>query len=91
MKKTAKKIVGGIWIGKNIKAKQETNPKHPEIKGNIVDETKNTFLLQTARGLKRIIKKTMNFEIEHDKKKLEVKGSLLQGRVEDRMTKKVNK
>ena len=87
----AKKIVGSVWIGKIVKTYQKTNSAHPSVKGEIVDETKNTFLLQTTKGIKKIIKKTMSFETEHKEKTLKVDGRLLQGKVEERMKKKVNK
>ena len=87
----AKKIVGSVWIGKIVRTYQKNNKNSPSIKGKVLDETKNTFLLQTTKGIKKIIKKTMNFEIKHQEKILKVDGKLLQGKIESRMKKKVNK
>lgn len=87
----AKKIIGSIWIGRTIKANQKNNLQHPAVKGEVIDETKNTFILKTINGIKKIIKKDMNLETKYQNKTLKIDGKILHGKIEERMKRKVNK
>ncbi|MBI5225151.1 ribonuclease P protein subunit [Candidatus Micrarchaeota archaeon] len=74
-------------IGQNLKIKRASSKDLQGIEGRVIDESKNSFLLETSKGKKRIPKKgsTFVFESHH-----EAKGNLLLIRPEDR-TKKLAK
>ena len=55
--------------------------------GVILDETKNTFLIEINSKEKRIAKKTAIFEFEHDDKKIRINGLKITYRPEDRIKK----
>jgi len=55
------------------------------MKGKVIDETKNTITVQTAKGAKRLIKGQHTFTFILEEKKVIVEGSLLQQRPEDRI------
>lgn len=55
------KDVTKIFFGKPIKIIDSTDPSLRGIEGILVDETKNTFLLSTRKGLKRVVKNTIIF------------------------------
>lgn len=87
----AKKIIGSVWVGKTIRANQKSNLSHPSLRGKVIDETKNLFILKTLKGIKKAIKKDMNFEADYQNKTIKVDGKILHGNTEERMKKKVNK
>ncbi len=74
-------------IGLNLKIKRASSKDLQGMEGRIIDEGKNSFLLETSKGRKRIPKigTTFVFESHH-----EVEGNLLLIRPEDR-TKKLAK
>jgi len=78
-------------IGLNIEVKNSKNPGLIGLKGNIVDETKNTLVLETeGKGIKRIkkiLKSQVKIIITIGSKKVMVDGNLLIGRPEDRLKK----
>ncbi len=65
------------------------NEQHPKIKGKIIDETKNSFVIETLQGNeKRILKQNNVFIISFaDKKKYKLDGNLLLGNIWDRLKK----
>ena len=75
-------------IGLNVRIRECKDPNWVDKSGMIIDETKNTFLLQIENERKRIAKKIAKFEFEKDGKKLLLNGSKIAYRSEDR-TKKV--
>ncbi|QLH75347.1 MAG: ribonuclease P protein subunit [Methanomassiliicoccales archaeon] len=57
------------------------------IRGTVVDETKNTFTLRSG-GKERVVPKSGNeFEFTYEGRKVQVKGSEIQYRPEDRIKK----
>ena len=70
---TIKKCTDSSWINKS---------------GLILDETKHTFLIEIDDQLKRIAKKTAIFEFDWNGKRIELNGSKLAYKPEDR-TKKI--
>ena len=85
MHKTA--IVKDELIGRHVRIKDCTDPNWIGKSGTIIDETKNTFLIERDDEQKRIAKNTATFEFEYNKEKLIVKGSRLTYRPEDRIKK----
>ena len=74
-------------IGRSVIIKECTDPKFIGISGVIIDETKNTFLIDTKNKQKRIAKKAATFEFEYSGKKITIQGSKLIYRPEDRTKK----
>ena len=74
-------------IGLNIHILVSTSTTLTDVSGNIINETKNTFLIRTPRGTKMIIKKNatkIRFAIESGA--CFISGPSLIGRPEDRIT-----
>ena len=80
-------IVKDELIGRNVKIVKCTDQTFENTSGVIIDETKNTFLIETKDKQKRIAKNTAKFEFEYNGKKIAVKGSKLIFRPEDRTKK----
>jgi len=80
-------IVKDELIGRNVKIKECTDSTFVNISGIIIDETKNTFLIEIEDKQKRIAKNTAIFEFEYKGKKINIKGSRLIYRPEDRTKK----
>jgi ribonuclease P protein subunit POP4 len=80
-------IVKEEFIGKHVRIKESTDPNWLNKSGLIIDETKNTFLIEIKNKKKRITKKTATFEFEYMGKKIKIKGSRLNFRPEDRIKK----
>ena len=74
-------------IGLHVKIKNCTDPNWNEKQGLIIDETKNTFLIEIEKKQKRIAKKTASFEFEKNGKKITIKGLKINYRPEDRIKK----
>ena len=82
-----KNIVKDELIGKHITIRECTDPHWKNKSGVIIDETKNTFLLEINHQRKRIGKKSATFEFHVHKKKTLIEGSRLMYRSEDRIKK----
>lgn len=74
-------------IGRQVKIYRCKDPKWVNISGKIIDETKNTFLLEIGNEKKRIAKEIAIFEIEYQGKKTKIEGSRLMYKPEDRIKK----
>jgi len=70
------RIVKDELIGRHVKIKECTDSTFVNISGMVIDETKNTFLIETEDKQKRIAKNTIT-----------IKGSRLIYRPEDRTKK----
>jgi len=69
------------FIGLELEVMDSGNKSIIGLKGKIIDETKNTFILKTEKGIKKVIKKHNIFNI-HGKT---VEGSRIMKRAEDRI------
>lgn len=74
-------------IGLHVKIKDCKDPKWIGKSGIILDETKNTFLLDINKKKKRIAKNMALFEFVYEGKKIEIDGSKIAFRPEDRIKK----
>jgi len=74
-------------IGLHVKIKECKDPKWLDKSGIIIDETRNTFILEIDNDRKRIAKNIAKFEFEQDGKKILLNGSKLTYRPEDRIKK----
>jgi len=75
------------FIGQNVKIVDCTDPNWKGQSGLIVDETKNTFLIKTNHGNKKIAKKTAMFEFKTNDEKIIIDGKKIVYRPEDRIKK----
>jgi RNase P/RNase MRP subunit p29 len=82
-----KNMVNDELIGKNITIRECTDPQWKNKSGVIIDETKNTFLLEINHQRKQIAKKTATFEFTDNEKKIFIEGNRLLYRSEDRIKK----
>ena len=67
-------IVLNELIGLRAKIVKCADKKQVGLEGIVLDETKNTLLLETEKGMKRIVKKTSVFRFYVDKKSYVVDG-----------------
>ena len=75
-------------IGLQVTIKKCNDPNWINKSGLILDETKHTFLIEINDQQKRIAKKTAIFEFDWNRKRIELNGSKLTYKPEDR-TKKI--
>jgi len=74
-------------IGLKVKILECTDPKWNGCSGLVIDETKNTFHIQTGQGIKKIAKKTAIFEFTQKGEKIRINGEKISFRPEDRIKK----
>jgi ribonuclease P protein subunit POP4 len=85
---TAGNILRHELIGLPVEVVQASNPSQQGIAGRIVDETRNTVLIETARGTKRIGKAHATFRLTFpDGTVVDVSGSALVSQPEKRISK----
>jgi len=82
-----KTLVRDELIGRHVTIRECTDPKWNDKTGIIIDETKNTFLIEIENKCKRIIKNTAKFEFEDNEKKTILNGSRLTYKPENRIKK----
>lgn len=75
------------FIGRAVIISDCTDPTWIQRTGQIIDETKHTFLIQTIQGMKRIAKKTATFSFPNETNTPSIKGSTILFRAEDRIKK----
>lgn len=81
-------MVAGEYIGKKAAVFSKVDNKLSS-QGNIVDETKNTFVIKNNGKKRKIIKKDVFIVADFGSKKIKVDGSLLAKRSEDRIKIKI--
>jgi ribonuclease P protein subunit POP4 len=75
-------------IGLKVRVKRSACKNQTGIEGKVVDETKNSLVIETLHGEKRVLKKNCTFMFEREDMWKEVKGADILFRSEER-TKKV--
>ncbi|RJS91117.1 ribonuclease P protein subunit [Candidatus Bathyarchaeota archaeon] len=86
--KVTPEIIQHEFIGLKAKVVKCANPYCEGIKGKVIDETRNTFLLEENGIEKRVIKEISVFQFTYpDGTVVEISGKLLVGRPEDRIKK----
>ncbi len=78
-------VIHAEWIGKHICVITASNPSQ-KVEGIVVDETRNTIVVETARGVKRVQKHGSVFEIDGQ----EIAGDDVLAAPEERVKIKVN-
>ncbi|HNQ32875.1 MAG TPA: ribonuclease P protein component 1 [Methanoculleus sp.] len=77
-------------IGLDVLVARASNPGHVGVSGRIIDETKNTLVIQTGRGEARIPKRFSVFRIRlPDGTTVDVDGSSLEMQPERRITMRI--
>lgn len=74
-------------IGLEVEVVNAKNKSLIGIKGKIVDETKNTFVIETDGKEKNLLKDQVTLIIDFKKEKIRVEGKLFLGRSEERIKK----
>lgn len=80
-------LLKGELIGLEIEVAGSKNRYNTGLKGHVVDETKNTIVIETEKGEKRLLKAQNKFAFKLNKKMVLVEGKLLLGRPEERIKK----
>jgi len=79
-------------IGLRVEVAESTNPGLVGIAGVVVDETRNTFLLETERGIKRIPKQNASLIFTlPDGQRVKVNASVLISQPENRISKRMQR
>ncbi len=73
-------------IGSQLEVVYSKNKSLIGIKGKIIDETKNMFVLNNG---KKLIKSQSTFNIKFKNKTIKINGQLLVARPEDRLKKRI--
>jgi ribonuclease P protein subunit POP4 len=84
---TSQNITAHEWIGLRVKIAKSTDPTLQDLEGIVRDETMNTFTIETNGKLRQVQKQRTTFRAELPSEKVEVDGSLLRFRPEDRVKK----
>jgi ribonuclease P protein subunit POP4 len=72
-------------IGQTITFIESTNPSHVGVQGTVIDETKNTLVLEVAGEAKTFMKSNIKFKILSSGQMVD--GKSIQRRPEDRLKK----
>lgn len=73
----------GEFIGRQVAVKSCAYP----LSGVVVDETKNTFTIESAGTVKMVPKRGCEFEFTYNGEQITIRGSEIQHRPEDRIKK----
>jgi len=82
-----KNIVINELIGLQVKVVKHKDKKQEGMEGTVVDETKNTLVINTSKGLKKIIKANAIFRFKAGKKSFLVDGKEINYRPVERTEK----
>jgi len=92
--KFSQNILRHELVGLNLEIVKSTNENLIATKGRVIDETRNTLVLEKENGKEITVPKeisTFRFEFSDSEnvKKLDIDGRLLVGRPEDRLKRKM--
>jgi len=88
---TPNNLVKHELIGLRVKVNTSTNKNQEGLEGIVVDETRNTLVIETESGEKILIKDQCSFIFEVGSENVKVDGKILVARPEDRIKKKQKK
>lgn len=72
-------------IGLEIEISDSKNRSLIGLRGKIIDETKNMLKIKTSKGTKKVVKNQVKMIIRFQDKKIELEGSGIIGRADDRI------
>jgi ribonuclease P protein subunit POP4 len=78
-------VIAHEWIGLEVEVIDSPNKCEVGLKGEVVDETMNTFTIKTEKSLKTVAKRNRLFKVKFAGKHLKVSGNYLHFRPEDRI------
>ena len=85
-------VIQGEFIGLEAEVAKNSNPSFVKMKGKVIDETRNTFVVVHEGSRKIIPKDTSVFHLTmQDGTIVEIDGKLLVGRPEDRVKKRTRR
>lgn len=82
---TSENILSHEIIGLESEIIESSNQQVIGLNGTVVDETKSMFTLDTSKGFKKIPKKHNKWRFTIDETTVDVNGSLLTKRPQDRL------
>ncbi len=82
-----KTIVLHELIGMDCEVVRSSDPDQQGLEGKVVDETKNTLLLETSKGLKRVVKHISSLKFRKGKQVFLVEGEEINFRSYERIEK----
>lgn len=89
---TPENLVMHELIGLSVKIIRSTNPVNTGIEGRVIDETRNTIIIETKNGKKSFVKEQCTFSfLLPSGERINVDGRILVARPEDRIKKKQKK
>ena len=88
MTRTPENLVYHELIGLPVEVSRSTDSGRTGLRGLVVDETRNTLIIETGKGYKTVIKDQCVFLFSLNSRKVKIKGSVIVGRPEDRIKKK---
>ena len=88
---TPKNIIRHELVGLNVNVIRSSNLNYNSISGQVVDESRNTFLIKHGDSVKRIAKKDTLFKFVLPDCCVEVEGSVLISRPEDRVKRNIKR
>ena len=87
-----KNLVQHELIGLEVEVVDSSNSKNIGIKGKVVDETRNTLVVEKRNGKEVVLIKEENiFIFDLGEERVRVDGRVLVGRPEDRIKKKLKR
>jgi len=90
--KIARAFVQGEFIGMDAKVVKSTNSSCIDIKGTIIDESRNTLTIRRSNKDAIVVKNTSIFNfVTADGTIVEVDGTIIVGRPEDRVKKNLKR
>lgn len=84
-------IIRHELIGLDVKVVNDSNPNNISITGKVIDETRNTIVIRHREEAKRVAKRDALFLFSLPGAEVEVEGSALVGRPEDRVKRKLKR
>ena len=85
---TARNILRHELVGLNVEVISGSNKCYSAISGRVVDESRNTLMIKQGETVKRVEKKGTHFRFRLPEGYVDVEGSALVSRPEDRVKRK---
>jgi ribonuclease P protein subunit POP4 len=90
--KVTPEVVQHEFIGLDAKVAKSSNPSCVGIKGTVINETRNTFVIMQNKKRKTIIKDQSVFHfILPDATIVEIEGTMLMGKPEERLKRRIRR
>ena len=82
-------VVRHELIGRMAEIAESRVESQKGLRGRIIDETRNSLVIETEKGDKRVLKNDVVIRVGFEDKRIMIEGSQLVARPEDRIKKKV--